>query len=204
MKNAVILNKDASTWPRIKKYWEAKGVDMYAQTITEGWIGWYYGFIDGKFDGYQIGRVKDSNAEIIELPEEPVEWKFTSVEFLADQASSKNEQSDNPKTYKQGFIDGYNTKDNEANVKEEKKYPRVMWVWDDEHKRKWKRVVVCEYNGNFVSSGAETIKEFCEANEKLLFWDNATEIEEVSEIEVTIEEIAAWKGVSVEQVKIKK
>lgn len=75
MNNTVILNKDYSTWPTIKKYWESKSVDIDLQAIPNGWSGWYYGFIGGKFGCYLICEVQDANAEIIELPEEPKEEK---------------------------------------------------------------------------------------------------------------------------------
>lgn len=67
MNNTVILNKDASTWPRIKKYWEERGIST---SDMAGWDNWYYGVINGRFDVYSIEHVKDANAVIIELPEE--------------------------------------------------------------------------------------------------------------------------------------
>lgn len=175
MTNQVILNKDQSTWPRIKKYWEAKGVDMSNWTgdCTNDKTDWcYYGFIDGSFGNYRLSQVENANAEIIELPEENVEWKFTALEFLADEASSKNEKSFDPHTYKQGFIDGF-----KANPKEEKKYPRVMWVWENgKEDEKVKRVVFMEKMGGFMAWNAETI----EGSEKTYLgghWDNASDIE---------------------------
>ena len=82
---------------------------------------------------------------------------------------------------------------------EEKTYPRVMSVSND--KMTWgKRVVFMEKNGGFLAWGfAETLEEA----EKIVittFWKYAKEIEP---IEVTLEEIAEWKGVNKEQIIIK-
>ena len=68
MKNAVILNKDASTWPRIKKYWEEMWISTLSFKGTD--IGEYYGVIDGRFGAYERFVVEQANAEIIELPDE--------------------------------------------------------------------------------------------------------------------------------------
>lgn len=153
MNNAVILNKDVSTWPRIKKYWEERGVDCSNMKVV---YDVYYGFIDGCFSYWSSLTVECEKAEIIELPEE----------------------------------------------KKEKKYPRVMWVWDKGGSReRRKRVVFMEKKGRFLSwVNAETIEE-SERMTGVSHWDYASEI--LPEIEVTLEEIAAWKGVSKEQVKIK-
>ena len=83
---------------------------------------------------------------------------------------------------------------------EEKTYPRVMMVSDD--KMTWgKRVVFMEKCGGYLSwLFAETLEE----TEKIVgtsFWKYAKEIEP---IQVTLEEIAEWKGVHREQIIIKK
>ena len=83
---------------------------------------------------------------------------------------------------------------------EEKTYPRVMLVSDD--KRAWgKRVVFMGKNGGFLAWGfAETLEE-AEKTVAISFWKYAKEIEPIL---VTLEEIAKWKGVSKEQIIIKK
>ena len=82
---------------------------------------------------------------------------------------------------------------------EEKTYPRVMLVSDD--KMTWgKRVVFMEKNGGFLAWGfAETFEE-ADGIAGTDFWKYAKEIEPV---EVTLEEIAKWKGVHKEQIIIK-
>lgn len=82
---------------------------------------------------------------------------------------------------------------------EEKTYPRVMLVSDDE--RNWrKRVVFMKKIGCYVAwRWAETLED-AEKEKEIVFWNYAKEIEP---IEVTLEEIAEWKGVSKEQIIIK-
>ena len=82
---------------------------------------------------------------------------------------------------------------------EEKAYPRVMLVSDTESV--WaKRVVFMEKCGGFIAwVGAETFKE-AENAKDTCFRKYAKELEP---IEVTLEEIAKWKGVSKELIKIK-
>lgn len=80
MNNTVILNKDASTWPMIKKYWEEKGVDTHPFNGTS--IGHYYGVIDGKFCSCTKFFLDRANAEIIELPEEPKEIQLSEETFI--------------------------------------------------------------------------------------------------------------------------
>ena len=82
---------------------------------------------------------------------------------------------------------------------EEKTYPRVMAVSSD--KKQWvKRVVFMEKCGGFLAWAHEETLEKAEKKIDTMFWRYAKEIEP---IEVTIEEIAEWKGVSKEQIKIK-
>ena len=83
---------------------------------------------------------------------------------------------------------------------EEKSYPRVMLVshdninWDDQ------RVVFMEKCGGFLAwANAGTIEE-AEKARGTRFWEYAKELEP---IEVTLEEIAEWKGTSKELIKIK-
>ena len=81
----------------------------------------------------------------------------------------------------------------------EKTYPRVMLVsFDNEN---WtKRVVFMKKCGYFLAwNGAETIDE-AEQVKDTSFWKYAKDIET---IEVTLEDIAKWKGVSKEQLIIK-
>ena len=83
---------------------------------------------------------------------------------------------------------------------EGKNYPRVMLVSDD--KMNWgKRVVFIVKNGGFLAwQFAETLEE-AEKIVSTTFWKYAKEIEP---IEVTLEEIAKWKGTIKEQIIIKK
>ena len=83
---------------------------------------------------------------------------------------------------------------------EERAYPRVMLVSDD--KRWWyKRVVFMKKDGGFLAwEFAETFEE-ADGIVGIDFWKYAKEIEP---IQVTLEEIAKWKGISKEQVIIKK
>ena len=122
----------------------------YTGTLEGDSIGGYYGIINGKFDLWRYDKVREFNAEIIELPEE-------------------------------------------------KAYPRVMLVSDDNEN--WYRCVVfMEKCGGFLTwDGAETIED-AENKKYTSFWKYAKEIEP---IEVTLEEIAEWKGVSTEQIIIK-
>ena len=82
---------------------------------------------------------------------------------------------------------------------EEKTYPRVMLVSLD--KEKWyKRVIFMEKRGVFLAWGkAETLAE-AENITVPVPWNYAKEIKS---IEVSLEDIAKWKGVSKEQIIIK-
>ncbi len=83
---------------------------------------------------------------------------------------------------------------------EEKTYPRVMLVSNDNIKGERRRVVFMEKCGGFLAwADAKTLHE-AKSETNVVFWRYAKEIEP---IEVTIEEIAEWKGVSKEQIKIK-
>ena len=82
---------------------------------------------------------------------------------------------------------------------EGKAYPRVMLVSHDNEN--WdERVVFMEKCGGFLAwMFAETLKE-AENEIDTNFWEFAKELEP---IEITLEEIAKWKGLSKEQIIIK-
>ena len=82
---------------------------------------------------------------------------------------------------------------------EERAYPRVMLV--SYNKMIWsKRVVFMEKCGGFLAWAlAETLEE-AEKSNSTIFWKYAKEIEP---IQVTLEEIAKWKGTIKEQIIIK-
>ena len=84
---------------------------------------------------------------------------------------------------------------------EEKTYPRVMLVSFDNKNWSNQRVVFMEKCGGFIAwTDAETLEE-AENIKETCFWKYAKEIDPV---EVTIEEIAKWKGTIKEQIIIKK
>ena len=82
---------------------------------------------------------------------------------------------------------------------EERAYPRVMLVSYD--KMTWsKRVVFMEKCGGFLAwAGVKTLEE-AENTRDTCFWKYAKEIET---IQVTLEEIAKWKGINANQIRIK-
>ena len=82
---------------------------------------------------------------------------------------------------------------------EEKTYPRVMLVSND--RGKWfKRVVFMEKCGRFLAwDKAETLEE-AENITVPITWKYTKDLEP---IEVTLEDIAKWKGVNKEQIIIK-
>ena len=83
---------------------------------------------------------------------------------------------------------------------EEKTYPRVMMVSDDSIRWKHRRVVFMEKCGGFLAwANAKTFEE-AEKEKDTYFWNYAKELEPV---EVTIEEIAKWKGVYQSLIRIK-
>ena len=84
---------------------------------------------------------------------------------------------------------------------EEKTYPRVMLVSDDGIDWDTRRVVFMEKCGGFLAwINVKTLEE-AEKEIDTKFWKYAQEIDP---IEVTLEEIAKWKGTSKEQIIIKK
>ena len=83
---------------------------------------------------------------------------------------------------------------------EEKVYPRVMLVSHDNINWDTRRVVFMEKCGGFLTwIKAKTLEE-AKDEAYTTFWRYAKEFEP---IEVTLEEIAKWKGVSKDQIKIK-
>ena len=83
---------------------------------------------------------------------------------------------------------------------EEKTYPRVMLVSFDGINWGNQRVVFMEKCGGFLAwREAKTLEEAKSAKDSC-FWKYAKELEP---IEVTLEEIAEWKGVHKEQIIIK-
>lgn len=148
MNNKVIKVLDMEHGKKVIKFWK-----QYCDTKEfEGkQIGYYYGIINGLFSVWTLYTVQDSNAEIIELPEE-------------------------------------------------KTYPRVMLVSDNNIDFNNQRVVFMEKCEGFLAwTWAETLKE-AENQTDTRFWRYAKEIKP---IEVTLEEIAEWKGTSKEQIIIK-
>lgn len=140
-------------------------------------IGSYYGIIYGKFDVWIIDEVTEANAKIIELPEENT-YRL-----------GKDTQGNN-----------FNCVSGTIELPEEKTYPRVMLVSNDNINFSNRRVVFMEKRGVFLAwSYAETI-EGAENEIATCSWNYAKEIEP---IEVTLEDIAEWKGVSKEQITIK-
>ena len=82
---------------------------------------------------------------------------------------------------------------------EEKAYPRVMLVSDT--KLSWvRRVVFMEKLGGFLAWKYAQALEEAEKEKFVEFWNYAKELEPV---EVTLEEIAKWKGTTKEQIIIK-
>ena len=148
MNNKVIKVLDEKHGKRVIEFFKQYcDVNVLRGTV----IGSYYGIINGRFSIFDIDEVKDSNAEIIELPEE-------------------------------------------------KTYPRVMLVSDDGINWDIQRVVFMEKCGGFMAwMDAKTLKE-AENQTDTCFWKYAKEFKP---IEVTLEEIAKWKGVSKEQIIIK-
>ena len=147
MNNKVIKVLDEEHGKRVIEFFK-----QYCDTGSfEGTnIGYYYGIVNGEFDGWMTSEVEKSNAKIIELPEE-------------------------------------------------KNYPRVMLVSNDEIDW-YKRVVFMEKRGGFLAWEYAKTLEDAKNTTETVFWKYAKEIEP---IEVTLEEIAKWKGTIPEQIIIK-
>ena len=105
-----------------------------------------------------------------------------------------------------GFFDVWLTSEVRQNnpeiieLPEEKTYPRVMLVSDDDINWDNQRVVFMEKCGGFLAWASVKTLEEAENTTDTSFWKYAKEIEPV---EVTLEEIAEWKGVSKGQIIIK-
>lgn len=84
-----------------------------------------------------------------------------------------------------------------------KTYPRVMLVSDDNKNWDNQRVVFMEKCGGYLAWCAAETLEDAEKEIGTYFWKYAKDIEYIEYIEVMLEEIAKWKGVSKEQIKIK-
>ena len=82
---------------------------------------------------------------------------------------------------------------------EEKSYPRVMLVSND-NKNWHKRVVFMKKCGVFLTWRNSKTLEDAKKEKCSFYWDYAKELET---IEITLEEIAKWKGVNKEQIIIK-
>lgn len=81
-------------------------------------------------------------------------------------------------------------------------YPKVMWVWDYDENKAFKRVVFMEKNNHYLAwVNVKTIKD-AEKEIMVTAWRNAKDIEH-EVIEVTLEEIAELKGCFVDQLRIK-
>ena len=119
------------------------------------------------------------------------EWEGLNIGFYYGIINDKFEilATDKLKNYKVEIIE----------LPTEKTYPRVMLVSDDGIN--WsKRVVFMEKCGGFLAwASAKTLEE-AENAKDTCHWRYAKEIEPV---EVTLEEIAKWKGTSKEQIIIK-
>ena len=131
------------------------------------------------------------------------------IEFWKKHCDTGSLAGNNPDCY-YGIIDGtfhlYDIDEVQASnaqiilLPEDSTYPRVMLVSDDNMNWDNKRVVFMEKCGGFLAwEGAETLKE-AENETSTIFWKYAKEI---GPVEVTIEEIAEWKGVSKNQITIK-
>ena len=128
------------------------------------------------------------------------------IEFFKQYCNTRNLRGDSIGDY-YGIIDGkFDIWDIDDIAKaeiielpKEKAYPRVMLVSDT--KLAWvERVVFMEKCGGFLAWKYSQTFEEAEKEKYVEFWRFAKEIEP---IEVTLEEIAEWKGVSKEQIIIK-
>lgn len=148
MNNKVIKVLDREHGERVIEFWKQY---CYTGASKGDAVGFYYGIINGLFDAWSASTVRQSNAEIIELPEE-------------------------------------------------KTYPRVMLVSNDNKNWDNRRVVFMEKCGGFLAwISAKTLEE-AEKEVDTRLWKYSKEFEP---IEVTLEEIAEWKGTSKEQIIIK-
>ena len=119
------------------------------------------------------------------------------IEFFKQYCNTRHLTGDSPGYY-YGIIDGkfnlwgVNEIANAEIIElpEEKSYPRVMLVSNDNINFSNRRVVFMEKSGGFLAwSDAKTIEE-AEKETGTVFWKYAKEFES---IEVTLEDIAKWK-----------
>ena len=83
--------------------------------------------------------------------------------------------------------------------------PTERWMMVSDSGKDWlKRKVIMEKNGYFLTWAYFDTDEKINQEMQTSYWKYAKEIEEVSPVEVTLEEIAEKFGINVEQIKIKK
>ena len=84
MKNQVIEVLDRAHGSKVIEYWKSKGVDTLLMegfnTKSNNTKNRYYGIINNTFGCFSIEVVKDTNTEIIELPNDSVD-EFTSEQM---------------------------------------------------------------------------------------------------------------------------
>ena len=84
MKNQVIEVLDRAHGSRVIEYWKSKGVDTLLMegfnTKSHNTKNRYYGIINDTFGCFSIETIKDTNTEIIELPNDSVD-EFTSEQM---------------------------------------------------------------------------------------------------------------------------
>ena len=84
MKNQVIEVLDRAHGSKVIEYWKSKGVDTLLMegfnTKSHNTKNRYYGIINDTFGCFSIEVVKDTNTEIIELPNDSVD-EFTSEQM---------------------------------------------------------------------------------------------------------------------------
>ena len=85
---------------------------------------------------------------------------------------------------------------------EDKPYPKMMMVWKGTVK--YKRYVLCEHANGFIAVKNENNIEEAKNRRDVIFWANAEDIEESTDVILTMEEIAKLAGCEVENLKIKK
>lgn len=83
--------------------------------------------------------------------------------------------------------------------------PTERWMMVSDSGKDWfKRKVIMNKNGYFLTWGSAITDEEVEATNHTINWRLAKEIEEENPVELTLEEIAEKFGVNVNQIKIKK
>ena len=81
MKNQVIKVLTKEHGKKVIQFWKDRGVDTNNRSgdcnEVDSDMHIYYGVIDGWFDNYSLRKVREENAEIIELPKEEVKEDLT-------------------------------------------------------------------------------------------------------------------------------